>query len=77
MSEKNQFYQLKNIKETKQVLADNPKFRTVYFQFDVGKGLPKHSHNGYATIYVIKGEISTAFRALGSKPGTKVLPGAH
>ncbi len=31
MSEKNQFYQLKNIKETKQVSADNPKFRTVYF----------------------------------------------
>ena len=61
MSEKNQFYQLKNIKETKQVLADNPKFRTVYFQFDVGKGLPKHSHNGYATIYVLKGEISMSF----------------
>lgn len=58
MSEKNQFYHLANLEEVKQVIANNPKFRTVYFKFDVGRGLPKHNHNGYATIYVIKGEIS-------------------
>lgn len=58
MSEKNQFYRLANLEEGKQVIANNPKFRTVYFKFDVGRGLPKHNHNGYATIYVIKGEIS-------------------
>lgn len=58
MSEKNQFYRLANLEEVKQVIANNPKFRTVYFKFDVGRGLPKHNHNGYATIYVIKGEIS-------------------
>ncbi len=46
MSEKNQFYRLANLEEDKQVIASNPKFRTVYFKFDVGRGLPKHNHNG-------------------------------
>lgn len=61
MSKSNQFYKVKDLKETKQLIADNPRFRTVCFNFEVGKGLPKHSHNGYATVYVIKGEISMSF----------------
>ena len=61
MSEQNQFYKLKNLNEDQRVIASNSKFRTVYFKFDVGRGLPKHSHDGYATIYVIKGEIGMSF----------------
>ena len=61
MSEKNEFYRLKNLEEAEQVIANNAKFRTIYFKFEVGRGLPKHNHNGYATIYVIKGEISMSF----------------
>ncbi|CUN09620.1 MULTISPECIES: cupin domain-containing protein [Turicibacter] len=56
-----QFYKLNELKEAKQLIANNPRFRTVCFNFEVGKGLPKHSHNGYATIHVIKGEISMSF----------------
>ena len=55
------FYKVKELKKPKQLIANNPKFRTVCFNFDVGQGLPKHNHNGYATIYVIKGEISMSF----------------
>ena len=61
MSEKNQFFKLSELSETKQVIASNQRLRTICFNFDVGKGLPKHSHNGYATIQVIKGEISMTF----------------
>lgn len=61
MSQQNQFYKLKSLNEDQRVIASNPKFRTVYFKFDVGRGLPKYSHNGYATIYVIKGEILMNF----------------
>ena len=57
MSEKNEFYRLKNLEEAKQVIANNAKFRTIYFKFEVGRGLPKHNHNGYATIYVIKAKL--------------------
>lgn len=56
-----QFSKVKEIKEAKQLIANNPKFRTVCFNFEVGKGLPKHSHNGYAAIYVITGELSMSF----------------
>lgn len=54
MSEQNQFYKLKNLNEDQRVIASNSKFRTVYFKFDVGRGLPKHSLMDMPTIYVIK-----------------------
>ena len=36
-------------------------FELFILNLRLGRGLPKHNHNGYATIYVIKGEISMSF----------------
>ena len=40
------------IGESKEVVVFNPKFKVVYFDFEVGKGLPNHTHNGYASIFI-------------------------
>ena len=37
-----------SINEPKKLLGMTPKFKTMYFYFEEGKGLPDHVHNGYA-----------------------------
>ena len=49
------------IGESKEVVVFNPKFKVVYFDFEVGKGLPNHTHNGYASIFIYEGSVSIEF----------------
>ena len=46
-----------------EILVQNEKFKTVYFEFENGKGLPNHVHNGYASIYVINGSVEIEFNS--------------
>ena len=41
---------------------ENEKFKTLFFKFEDGKGLPNHSHNGYATIQVVSGTVDIEFK---------------
>ena len=41
-----------SINEPKKLLGMTPKFKTMYFDFEEGKGLPDHVHNGYASIFI-------------------------
>ena len=41
-----------SINEPKKLLGMTPKFKTMYFDFEEGKGLPDHVHNGYASMKV-------------------------
>ncbi|EKY27521.1 cupin domain-containing protein [Clostridium celatum] len=50
-----------NIDEGKEIIAMNKKFKTICFVFDVGKGLPNHTHNGYASVLVYDGSVSLEF----------------
>ena len=50
-----------NIGESKEIIAMNKKFKTICFVFDVGKGLPNHTHNGYASILIYDGSVSMVF----------------
>ena len=50
-----------NIDEPKKLLGMTPKFKTMYFNFDKGKGIPDHVHNGYASIFVYEGKINIEF----------------
>lgn len=52
---------VKNIGEQKQLLGKNSKFKTMYFNFETGKGLPDHVHNGYAAILVYEGKVKMQF----------------
>lgn len=45
----------------REILANNEKFKTVYFEFETGKGLPNHNHNGYAAVYVVSGSVDMEF----------------
>lgn len=47
----------------REILVQNEKFKTVYFEFENGKGLPNHVHNGYASIYVINGSVEIEFNS--------------
>lgn len=53
---------LNNIEEKRNLLVENEKFKTVYFKFEKGKGLPNHVHNGSATIQVIDGNVTIEFK---------------
>ena len=46
------------IGESKEVVVFNPKFKVVYFDFEVGKGLPNHTHiyEGSVSIEFVDGE---------------------
>ena len=44
-----------------EILVQNEKFKMVYFEFEIGKGLPGHVHNGYATIYIASGRVGMEF----------------
>ena len=41
---------------------ENEKFKTLFFKFEDGKGLPNHSHNGFATIQVVSGTVDIEFK---------------
>ncbi|WP_066874623.1 cupin domain-containing protein [Clostridium mediterraneense] len=52
---------LNQIEEKKIALTKNDSFRVMYFEFEAGKGLPNHSHNGNAMIQVLEGIIDFNF----------------
>lgn len=52
---------INGLDESKKLLGMTPKFKTMYFNFEVGKGLPNHVHNGYASIFVYEGKINLKF----------------
>lgn len=45
----------------KRVLEENEKFKVICFNFESGKGLPNHSHNGEASILVWDGSVNVEF----------------
>lgn len=45
----------------KKKLGRTPSFKTMYFDFKSGKGLPDHTHNGYAAIFVHTGKVKMEF----------------
>lgn len=49
------------IESEREFLAHNEKFKTIYFKFEEGMGLPNHSHNGYASIQVVSGIVDMEF----------------
>ena len=53
---------LNNIEENRCVLVENERFKTIYFKFEEGKGLPNHVHDGSATIQVIDGNVTMEFK---------------
>ncbi|MGL5756623.1 MAG: cupin domain-containing protein [Paraclostridium sp.] len=50
-----------NLNTNREILVHNEKFKTVYFEFENGKGLPNHTHNGYASVYVVNGSVDIEF----------------
>ncbi|MEW8993781.1 cupin domain-containing protein [Clostridium sp.] len=52
---------LDNIAAGSQVLANNEKFKTMCFNFQEGSGLPKHTHNGNASIFIVEGAVDMEF----------------
>ena len=52
---------INNIVTNREFLVENEKFKTLFFKFEDGKGLPNHSHNGFATIQVVSGIIDIEF----------------
>ena len=52
---------INEISDAKQIIALNDKFKVVYFHFEEGKGLPNHSHAGYASILVYDGSVTIDF----------------
>ncbi|MGL4372275.1 MAG: cupin domain-containing protein [Turicibacter sp.] len=53
--------QLNELTERKTIVADNDQFKTIAFNFESGKGLPDHTHDGFATIQMIKGTVEMKF----------------
>ena len=52
---------INNLDTNREILVHNEKFKTVYFKFEKGKGLPNHTHTGYAAIYIISGSVDMEF----------------
>lgn len=52
---------INQIETNREFLVENEKFKTLFFRFEQGKGLPNHSHNGFATIQVISGVVDVEF----------------
>ncbi len=50
-----------NIETDREILADNEGYKVLFFKFEPTKGLPNHSHDGYATIQVLDGEVDMKF----------------
>ena len=53
---------INNIVTNREFLVENEKFKTLFFKFEDGKGLPNHSHNGFATIQVVSGTVDIEFK---------------
>lgn len=52
---------LKEINSNKEMLTKNESFKVMYFEFEPGKGLPNHIHDGAAAIQVLEGSLSFNF----------------
>ncbi len=52
---------LDNIAAGSQILAKNEKLKTMCFNFQEGSGLPKHTHNGSASIFIVEGAVEIEF----------------
>ena len=52
---------INKIDTNREFLVVNEKFKTLFFKFEEGKGLPNHSHNGFATIQVLSGIVDIEF----------------
>lgn len=52
---------INSLNTNREILVQNEKFKTVYFKFENGKGLPNHTHNGYAAVYIVSGSIDMEF----------------
>lgn len=52
-----------SVSEAKKLLGMTPKFKTMYFNFEKGKGLPDHVHNGYASIFIHEGRVNMEFES--------------
>ena len=52
---------INDIKEGRKQLGLTPKFKTMYFDFESGKRLPNHVHNGYASIFIHEGKVNMEF----------------
>lgn len=61
MEFKSQVSTFSQLVDRKQLVANNPKFKIVYFNFETGDGLPNHRHNGFATAQVLEGKIEMKF----------------
>lgn len=51
---------IQNVEE-REFLVQNEKFKVICFVFEPGKGLPDHTHNGFATIQVVSGVVDMSF----------------
>lgn len=54
---------LNNLNKNREILVQNEKFKTVYFEFEAGKGLPNHTHNGYAAVQILSGSFDMEFKS--------------
>ena len=54
-------FNIKNNDVNREILTENNRFKTIYFKFEEGKGLPNHSHNGLATIQIVSGKVDIEF----------------
>ncbi len=61
MAGEKQVINLKFLNDRKEIVTSNEKFKCVYFNFEVGDGLAKHHHEGYATVLVLKGAVTMTF----------------
>ncbi len=52
---------INKIDTNREFLVVNEMFKTLFFKFEEGKGLPNHSHNGFATIQVVSGIVDIEF----------------
>ena len=52
---------INKIDTNREFLVVNEMFKTLFFKFEEGKGLPNHSHNGFATIQVLGGIVDIEF----------------
>lgn len=55
-------FNVKTSEVSREILTENNRFKTIYFKFEEGKGLPNHSHNGFATIQIISGKVDIEFK---------------
>lgn len=61
MQGQTQVVNLNFLNDRKEIVTSNEKYKCVYFNFEVGDGLAKHRHEGYATVLVLKGAVKMTF----------------